>query len=114
MNTIFIKFKIQPLIIIQLSQLEFTSIGAISEKLHSKQWTVSRRPLTYNMNEIATVVGYPISEFPTTGTSSTREFLRSLVSDHQLHLLKQRNLAEDLNDAERRLIARHHLMHLNP
>ncbi|KAF2797109.1 hypothetical protein K505DRAFT_334577 [Melanomma pulvis-pyrius CBS 109.77] len=42
--------------IIQLSRLNFDAIGAISQanSSSSKTWTVTGRPLTYNMNELAT------------------------------------------------------------
>jgi hypothetical protein len=44
---------------LQLSQLTFTCIGAISKDHASNTWSVTGRPLSYNMNELATVAGYP-------------------------------------------------------
>jgi hypothetical protein len=50
--------------LVQLSMLDFTAIGAISEDYHdSNTWSVTGRPLTYNMNELATVSGYPTGSF---------------------------------------------------
>ncbi|KAH6717036.1 hypothetical protein BKA61DRAFT_631057 [Leptodontidium sp. MPI-SDFR-AT-0119] len=80
---------------VQLSELDFTGIGAISEDPASNTWSVTGRPLTYNMNELATVSGYPISKFPIAQFSS-------------------RNLADDPEDAERRFIARHRFKQLIP
>lgn len=40
---------------LQLSRLAFPRIGSISEGPSSNTWSVTGRPLTYNMNELATV-----------------------------------------------------------
>lgn len=50
--------------ILQISRLEFSLIGAISQDV-SGTWTVASRPLTYDMNELATGTGYPIAQLPT-------------------------------------------------
>ncbi len=42
---------------LQLSRLEFPYIGAISKDAVSGEWVVAGRPLTYNMNELATSTG---------------------------------------------------------
>lgn len=61
--------KIYPQIadyLLQLSQLTFPRIGAISEARDSPTgWSVTKRPLTYNMNELASVTTYPTDRFPT-------------------------------------------------
>ncbi|TAQ85118.1 hypothetical protein B7494_g6545 [Chlorociboria aeruginascens] len=100
---------------IQLSRLDFSGIGSISEDPASNTWSVNGRPLTYNMNELATVVsGYPIGEFPTTQFSSVFEYFQSLANEHMIHLRTQRNLADDPEDAQRRFIARHRFKQLIP
>lgn len=46
---------------LQLSRLDFSTIGAISKSLSSNEWIASERPLTYNINELKTL----ISDYPT-------------------------------------------------
>ncbi|KXG46508.1 uncharacterized protein PGRI_053640 [Penicillium griseofulvum] len=81
--------------IFQLSQLTFASIGAISKDHTSGAWHVARRPLTYNMNELATVSGYLYNQFPTAPFDRASDYLRSVANEHLLHLWTQRNLADD-------------------
>lgn len=97
---------------LQLSQLDLDAIGAISRNA-SNDWTVSGRPLTYNMNELATVVSnYPRHDFPTAPFASARAFLHHLADEHLVHLKTQRNLADTREDARKRFIARHRFKQL--
>ncbi|KAF2685632.1 phosphotransferase enzyme family protein-like protein [Lentithecium fluviatile CBS 122367] len=90
---------------LQLSQLQFSMIGT----------TVTDRPLTYNMNELQTVVSnYPTRNFPTTPFASGNEFLASLAAEHLVHLRTQHSLAESKEDAQKRFIARHQFKNLVP
>lgn len=100
---------------LQLSHLNFPTIGAITKSPSPPTWTATNRPLTYNMNELKTVVSvYPTTNFPTTPFTSTQSFLRSLANEHLIHLRTQRNLADDPEDAKKRYIARHHFKDLIP
>lgn len=99
---------------IQLSELDFSSIGAISEDPVSNTWSVTRRPLTYNMNELATVSGYPINEFPTEKFASVNKYFQNLANEHLIHFRTQRNLTDDLEDAQKRFIAHHRFKQLIP
>lgn len=92
---------------VQLSELDFTGIGAISEVHTSNVWSVTGRPLTYNMNELATVSGYPMDKFTTTHFSSTNEYFQNLANEHMVHLRTQRNLADNIEDAQKRFLARY-------
>ncbi|KAL6712090.1 hypothetical protein ACN47E_003133 [Coniothyrium glycines] len=93
---------------LQLSQLEFPAIGAVSKAPSSHEWIVSERPLTYNMNELVTVVSnYPTSGHPTHPFTSAKLFLHSLADEHLVHFRTQRNLASSREDAQKRFIARH-------
>ncbi|KAL2811295.1 phosphotransferase enzyme family protein-like protein [Aspergillus cavernicola] len=98
----------------QLSQLTFARIGAISKDHASSTWYVGGRPLTYNMNELATVAGYPDSQFPTVPFDRASDYLRSVANEHLTHLWTQRNLADDLEIAQERFIARHRFAQLIP
>jgi hypothetical protein len=71
--------------LLQLSRLDFTGIGAISKAHDSNTWSVTGRPLTYNMNELATVSGYPTDKFPTTKFLSAKEYFQNLAIEHLIH-----------------------------
>ena len=104
--------------VLQISRLEFPLIGAIS-KDDSGAWAVTRRPLTYDMNELATGTGYPTDQLPTDHLASepyhhTRDFFDSIARQRLLHLDSQRNLIKDEADVLRRFIARHRFKQLIP
>lgn len=96
----------------QLSHLTFSSIGAISREHASGTWHVAGRPLTYNMNELVSVAGYPDSQFPTAPFDRASDYLRSIANEHLIHLQTQRNLADDAQIAQQRFIARHRFAQL--
>lgn len=96
--------------LLQLSQLTFPRIGAISKD--DDNWSVTNRPLTYNMNELATVTGYPCDLFPTSTFGRASEYLKSVAHEHMVHLRTQRNLADDPEIAQARFIARHRFAQL--
>lgn len=97
---------------LQLSQLTFARLGAISKDHTSSAWHVAGRPLTYNMNELATVAGYPDDQFPTAPFERASDYLRSAANEHLVHLWTQRNLADDAEIAQKRFIARHRFAQL--
>lgn len=100
--------------IFQLSQLTFSRIGAISKDHVSDVWHVAKRPLTYNMNELATVAGYPHDQFPTAPFDCAGDYLKSVANEHLIHLLRQRNLADNAEIAKERFVARHRFAQLIP
>ncbi|KAF2805980.1 uncharacterized protein BDZ99DRAFT_466274 [Mytilinidion resinicola] len=82
---------------LQLSRLDITTIGAISTDPFPIEWTATERLLTYNMNELATVVSkYPTNDFPIAPSTTA-----------YLHSPRRRNLDSDREDAKKRLFARH-------
>ena len=100
---------------LQLSRLDFTTIGAITKNSSSNEWDASARPLTYNMNELRTVVSkFPTDGDPTAPFTSANSYLHSLADEHLVHLQTQRNLANNRDDARKRFIARHRFMNLIP
>ncbi|KAG5798293.1 hypothetical protein H9Q69_002690 [Fusarium xylarioides] len=96
--------------LLQISQLTFPRIGSISQD--GDNWSVTSRPLTYNMNELATVAGYPCDVFPTSTFSHASEYLKSVAHEHIVHLRTRRNLADDPEIAQARFIARHRFAQL--
>lgn len=99
---------------LQLAQLTFNRIGAISMDHVSNTWSDTRRPLTYNMNELATVAGYPDDQHPTAPFVCASDYLMSVANEHLTHLWTQRNLADDPEIAQKRFIARHRFAQLAP
>jgi aminoglycoside phosphotransferase (APT) family kinase protein len=100
--------------LLQLSRLEFSSIGAISKDAASSTWAVTGRPLTYNMNELATLTGYPADQLPTTHFESASDYFDTIARQHLLHLKTQRNLSHDAEDVRRRFFARRQFHRLIP
>ncbi|KAH8691774.1 hypothetical protein GQ44DRAFT_744697 [Phaeosphaeriaceae sp. PMI808] len=98
---------------LQLSQLDFSAIGALLKIPSLNEWIASERPLTYNMNELKTVVlNYPISGYSIAPFTSIKVFLYSLADKHLVYLRTQRNLANSREDAKKRFIARHRFKQL--
>jgi hypothetical protein len=92
---------------LQLSRLDFSTIGAITKDPVLNEWNASARPLTYNMNDLRTVVSnYPTNGDPTAPFTSAKTYLHSLADEHLIHLKSQRNLANNRDDAKKRFIAR--------
>ena len=60
-------------IMLQLYQFDFDHIGAISKSTSTGLWSVTGRPLTYSMSELATVASYPSDKFPTGRFDSASE-----------------------------------------
>lgn len=98
--------------LLQLSQLSFNRIGAISKD--GSKWSVTKRPLTYNMNELATVAGYPQDRFPTSTFDCATDYFSSASQEHLTHLWTQRNIADDPEIARARFVARRRLAQLIP
>jgi hypothetical protein len=94
-------------ILLQLSKFNFDHIGAISKTSSTGPWSVTRRPLTYSMNELATTAFYPVDKFPTAPFGSASEYFRSLVSEQKTHLWTQRNLCGSPVEARSRYVSRH-------
>ncbi|KAL3475452.1 phosphotransferase enzyme family protein-like protein [Aspergillus californicus] len=99
---------------IQLSQLTFSRIGAISKDDATGTWSVTGRPLTYNMNELRAVTNYPEGQFPTAPFDRASDYFRSVANVHLTHVWTQRNIAYDPEEAQLRFIARHRMAQLIP
>lgn len=91
--------------VLQMACLDFSHIGAISKS--GGTWAVTERPLTYNMNELATATGYPVDQFPVAPFDGASDYFKSVAREHLIHLQTQRNLASNVEDAQQRYIARH-------
>ncbi|KAH7317575.1 hypothetical protein BKA65DRAFT_569989 [Rhexocercosporidium sp. MPI-PUGE-AT-0058] len=83
---------------LQISRLEFPHIGAIAEDdtASSPSWAVVEPPLTYDMNEVVTLAGYPADEFTLTAPfDRASDYFTARAHQFQTHLETQRNIAGD-------------------
>ncbi|KPA38624.1 hypothetical protein FLAG1_08537 [Fusarium langsethiae] len=101
---------------LELSRLGFSRIGAISQDATSNQWAVTGRPLTYDMNEVVTLGGYPADQFATlTSFDRASDFFLGRAQSFKIHLEAQRNIAGgDEDRALDRFVARRCFAELVP
>lgn len=90
--------------LLQISHLQFTRIGAVTKV--SGSYSVSKRPLTYNMNEIVTVGDFPTHHLPEGSFNTAEAYFESLAKQHMNHLYFQRNLASSPKVTRERYVAR--------
>ncbi|KIW39700.1 uncharacterized protein PV06_08289 [Exophiala oligosperma] len=88
-----------------LSKSEFHRIGGLEHD--GESFTVTKRPLTYNMNELAASANLPPRVFPTQPCDSANVYF-TLLADQQLSQLRhQRNNATtDQDDCRKKYVAR--------
>lgn len=75
---------------LQLDRLRLPSIDAISKDW--SRWTVTERPLTYDMNELVADTGFPARELPSGPFKSAGKYFRQQASELWTHLGTQRNI----------------------
>ncbi|PLB48908.1 phosphotransferase enzyme family protein [Aspergillus steynii IBT 23096] len=93
-------------ILLELSKPEFPYIGAIKQD-ESGNWTVSKRPLTFNMNRLAQFSNIPHSIFKRQHFSNAADYFEELAQQHFYHLELQRNDAiSNEADCRKKYIAR--------
>jgi hypothetical protein len=94
--------------LLQLSRLPFSRIGAIEKT------AVSKRPLTYDMNELVTTTGVTASAFPEGPFDKASNYFNAVAHYHLVRLSTQRNAVYDAEDARRQLMACQGLAKLVP
>ena len=93
-------------VLVELSKPEFPFIGAI-KRYESGCWTVSKRPLTFNMNQLAQFSNIPLNVFKRHHFSNAGDYFEELAQQHFDHLELQRNDAvEDEADCRKKYVAR--------
>ncbi|KPM39231.1 hypothetical protein AK830_g7356 [Neonectria ditissima] len=97
---------------LQLSQLQFPSIGAISKD--SGSWAATERPMTYDMNELVTDTGFPSHMLPSGPFNRSSDYFSQRADELWTHLYTQQNICETKDDARQRYIARRRLAELIP
>lgn len=101
--------------LLQPSRLTFSRIGTIVKERDSPNgWSVAKRPLTYNMNELVSVTTYPPGQLPTEPFDNARDYFEYLASEHDIRLRTQRNLTENEDIARGCFIAGRQFAQLIP
>lgn len=86
-------------------KLQSPRIGAIG--YNGGNWKVTKRPLTFNMNEIVRVGNFPPKRFVEGSFQNASEYFQELANHQFLHLKHQRNNAfKDEHDCRKKYIAR--------
>lgn len=98
-------------ILLQLSRHSFSEIGCISKANEDDEfddrWVVKHRPLTFNMNELVQLGGFPTKSLPQHTFKTASSYYESLAEMHMIHLSSQRNDAiESAEDCRQKYIAR--------
>lgn len=93
-------------IILELAKPEFSFIGALRQD-GSGDWSVQKRPLTFNMNRIAQFSNIPPRVFAKQRFSNAADYFEELAKQHLYHLEFQRNDAiVDEADCRKKYVAR--------
>ncbi|EYE96084.1 phosphotransferase family protein [Aspergillus ruber CBS 135680] len=93
-------------IVLELSKPEFSFIGALTQD-KSGDWSVHKRPLTFNMNRIAQFSNIPPSAFAEDRFSNAADYFEELAKQHLYHLEYQRNDAVmNEQDCRKKYVAR--------
>ncbi|KAI9833951.1 MAG: hypothetical protein M1819_003460 [Sarea resinae] len=93
-------------IVLALSKCQSSRIGAIIGD-QAGSFSVDKRAVTFNLNELVTFANYPPSELPQHPFSTATDYFVSLAEGHMRHLENQRNDAiDDAVDCRRKYVAR--------
>ncbi|KAE9369763.1 phosphotransferase family protein [Stipitochalara longipes BDJ] len=94
-------------VLLQLSQPSFAQIGSL-EEVEDGSWTVTDRPLTFNMNDLVSVGNFPPSKLLATTFKTSSSYFLALADMNLVHLSTQRNDAiTSGDDCRYKYIARH-------
>ncbi|MCJ1406545.1 hypothetical protein MMC19_000611 [Ptychographa xylographoides] len=92
-------------VVIALSNCRFSRIGALTQDKPGI-WSVKKRALTMNHNQLIMLGNYPPKELPTNTFSTATDYFVALAKDHMHHLKSQRNDAvEDEADCVEKYVA---------
>ncbi|KAG9235339.1 hypothetical protein BJ875DRAFT_399272 [Amylocarpus encephaloides] len=100
-------------ILLELSEHRFDRIGSLSFD-DGDPYSVTARPLTLKMNEVARVGGVVNDDHLKAPFESTGDYLNHVGQQNLDHLLKQRNSIDDADDARRKYINRHLFQAMTP
>jgi len=94
-------------VLLRLSQPSFDQIGSIGEDGDGR-WSITDRPMTFNMNELVSLGNFPPAKLPSTTFTTSSSYFAALADVNLIHLSTQRNDAIDsAEDCRRKYVARH-------
>lgn len=84
MTTLAQAYRSMAKILIELSKCRFAHIGAVGRN-ESKQWCVTKRPITINMNQIVSCGNFPVKALPQKAFATANEYFACLAETHLTH-----------------------------
>jgi hypothetical protein len=95
-------------ILLQLSKCSFSQIGSLVETDEDDcEWSITKRPLTLNMNELVQLGNFPRARLPSRTFSTSSAYYSALADMHLEHLSTQHNDAiESADDCRFKYVAR--------
>lgn len=100
-----IAYREMAYLVLELSKPQFPHIGALVQE--GEEFVVSRRPLTFNMNELVTLANLGPTDVATSTFDSAANYFEALAEQHLSHLRNQRNNAvTDEVDCQKKFVAR--------
>lgn len=92
-------------VVLELSKPEFDAIGALEE--NESHFSVARRPLTFNMNELMVSANLPEEAFPSHTFRSATDYFEPLAMQNLLRpRLQQRDAVDSEEDCRKKYTAR--------
>ncbi|PLB47590.1 hypothetical protein P170DRAFT_496393 [Aspergillus steynii IBT 23096] len=92
-------------LILELSKCEFEAVGALEE--NEGRFSITRRPLTFNMNELMASANLPEEAFPSHTFRSAADYFEALAMQHFSHpRLQQRDAVSSEEDCRKKFTAR--------
>jgi len=100
-------------ILLELAEHKFGRIGSLSFD-DGGSYSVTARPLTLKMNEVARIGGVVNDDHLKAPFESTSDYFNHVGQQNLDHLLKQRNSVDDADDARRKYINRRLFQAITP
>lgn len=96
-------------IMLQVSKHSFAEVGCIDKANDDDTWIAKHRPLTFNMNDLTQLGGFPPNKLPQHPFKTASSYYQELAEMHMNHLISQRNDAIDsAEDCRQKSISENH------
>lgn len=100
-------YRIMADILVELSRCRFSEIGGLVQNNETGRFSVEKRAMTFNMNELVGLANFPPERLSQDRFSNAATYFESLANDHLHHFETQRNDAvADEADCRKQYIAR--------
>jgi hypothetical protein len=101
-------------ILLELSSHSFDHIGSLDLNEESGCWSVKRRPLGLELNEILRCSHLPEDRWPTRVYSTSADYLLEMSELRLIHLRQQRNSVDSSRDCRQKYVSRHLFRSITP